>query len=79
MDSRHRNVGSVSSSDFKLQLPRSLWFDEGCVAYICDVAIPYTWHTIASGVNDTLYLGINSVTDGIQLGMEIKLSEKSTT
>ena len=75
LDSRHRNVGSTSS-DFRLQLPRSLWFDEGCVAYVCDVATPYTWHTITEGVNDTLYLGIFATTDGIQLGLPIKLSSQ---
>ena len=56
IDSRFRTSDSVSSSNFKIELPVTLNLPEGCDYHLCDIAIPYTWTSVEDEYNDKLYL-----------------------
>ena len=56
IDSKYATSDSVSTSNFKVQLPQTCQLPDNCVFYICDVCIPHSWKTVEEGVNDTFYL-----------------------
>ena len=56
IDSKFRRKDSVSSSNFKIDLPYTLKLGENTVFYVDDVCIPHTWHTVEPNINDKLYL-----------------------
>jgi hypothetical protein len=56
IDSRFRTKDSISSSNFKIELPESLLFPNNSVFYIDDVCIPHTFYSIEEGINDKLYM-----------------------
>ena len=56
IDSKFRRHDSVSTSNFKIELPYTLKLPDNTIFYVDDVCIPHTWHTIEAGVNDKLYL-----------------------
>ena len=55
IDSKFRSTDSVSSSDFKYELPETLTFHEVTVFYLDDICIPHSWDTILKDINDKLY------------------------
>ena len=65
IDSRFRTSDSVSSSDFRVELPATFTTPENAIYYITDVCIPNTWTTVEKDYNDILYLGIEHAIDGI--------------
>ena len=92
IDSKFRRKDSVSSSNFKIDLPYTLKLGENTVFYVDDVCVPHTWHTVEQNINDKLYLRLtlnNAHTDylftlrsqtynGSQLASEIN-SQINTT
>ena len=56
VDSRWCTSDSVSSSNFKVQLPSTLQCPDNTVFFITDVCIPHTWQTVEENINDTLYM-----------------------
>jgi hypothetical protein len=56
VDSRWCTSDSVSSSNFKVQLPATLQCPDNTVFFINDVCIPHTWKSVEENVNDTLYI-----------------------
>ena len=68
IDSKFRRKDSVSSSNFKIDLPYTLKLGENTVFYVDDVCVPHTWHTVEQNINDKLYLRLtlnNTHTDYI--------------
>ena len=68
IDSKFRRKDSVSSSNFKIDLPYTLKLGENTVFYVDDVCVPHTWHTVEQNINDKLYLRLtlnNAHTDYI--------------
>jgi hypothetical protein len=55
IDSKFRSSDSVSSSDFKIELPETMSFQENTVFYLDDICIPHSWETIIAGINNKLY------------------------
>ena len=55
IDSRYKTSDSVSSSDFKVELPETISLPRDTKAYITDITMPNTMPTITEGLNDTLY------------------------
>ena len=49
------NQSSASHSDFKVDLPQSVYLPEDTVAYIDDVCIPISWYTIDEERNNQFY------------------------
>ncbi len=60
IDSKFRRHDSVSTSNFKIELPYTLKFSDNTIFYVDDVCIPHTWNTIEAGVNDKLYLRLTT-------------------
>lgn len=55
IDSKFRSSDSVSSSDFKIELPETMQFEENTVFYLDDICIPHSWDTIIADINNKLY------------------------
>ena len=55
IDSKFRSSDSTSSSDFKIELPETMSFQENTVFYLDDICIPHSWDTVIAGINDKLY------------------------
>ena len=60
LDTRYRTADSVSTSNFKIELPMTLYMPNNCVFYITDVCIEHSWYTVETGINDKLYLQVGS-------------------
>lgn len=56
VDSRHRTADSVSSSNFKYELPYTVQLPDNCSFYVSEVSIPHVWKTIEDDINDRLYV-----------------------
>ena len=56
IDTNFKSLDSKSNSNFKIDLPNSLFFPDNSVFYIDDIAIPHSWYTIESEINDRLYI-----------------------
>jgi hypothetical protein len=69
IDSKFKNTNSSSSSDFTIDLPETMYFDDNSsVFYIDDICIPHAWYTIEKDFNDKLYIKVvtpNIVSDYI--------------
>lgn len=59
VDTKYRTADSVSSSNFKFELPYSVTLPENCAFYLTDFACPHSWYTIESNVNDKLYFTLH--------------------
>ena len=60
LDTRYRTTDSVSTSNFKIELPMTLYMPNNCVFYITDVCIEHSWYTVETGINDKLYTQVGS-------------------
>ena len=58
IDSKFRSVDSSSSSDFKIELPETMSFEENTVVYLDDICIPHSWDAIIDNINDKLYFKV---------------------
>ena len=56
IDSRQRTSDSVSTGDFKVDLPESITLPENTVFFVDDVSIAHAWRTTETGFNDKLYV-----------------------
>ncbi len=56
IDTRYKTVDSISSTNFKINLPQSLTFPDNSVFYIDDVSIPNAWYVVEENINDKLYI-----------------------
>ena len=57
IDTKFMTADSRSTSDFNIELPETMYFDNNSsVFYIDDVCIPHSWHTVSENINDKLYL-----------------------
>jgi hypothetical protein len=77
IDSKFRRLGSVSTSNFKIELPYTLKFPENTIFYVDDVCIPHAWHTVETGVNDKLYFRLQFANGGIVDDHTITLDSKT--
>ena len=65
IDTKYKNRESVSNSNFKIDLPTTLYFPDNSVFYIDDISIPHSWYTIEDGINDKLYIEISNVDSNV--------------
>ena len=72
--SKYKTPNSISTSDFSIQLPETLYMPDNSVFYVSDVCIPHSWYTIEQGINDKFYLQIrfNGFTFDIILTLDSK-------
>ena len=55
IDSRFRQPDSRSTTDFRVELPETIYMDSGMTCVVWDTCIPITWLTVEENVNDKLY------------------------
>ena len=55
IDSRNRTPGSISSSNFKIELAQTLQMPDNAVFFVTDICIPHVFQLIETGVHDRLY------------------------
>ena len=67
IDTKYKTKDSVSSSDFKIELPETVLLPEKCKAYLDEICIPHSFYTIESGINDKLYLHISNNNANVNL------------
>ena len=60
IDSKFRTPDSISSSNFKYDLPESYLMPQNSAFYVCDVCIPHSWYTIEAGINNTFSLHVSN-------------------
>ena len=78
IDSKHKVSGS--NSDFQCQLKETYLMPENAVFKIVDVAIPHSWTTVMTNINDKLYLYFSDnspVQSRPEEGYIITLSERN--
>ena len=67
IDTKYKTKDSVSSSDFKIELPETVLLPEKCKAYLDEICIPHSFYTIESGINDKLYIHISNNNANVNL------------
>jgi hypothetical protein len=70
VDSRYRTEDSISSTNFKIQLPFPITTEPDTVFFISDVCVPNVFRTIDADYNNRFYFAIGpkvSVRDPISL------------
>ena len=77
VDSKYKTINSVSTSQFSIQLPETIYMPDSSVFYISDVCIPHSWYTIEENVNDKFYLQIND--DNFTFDVILTLDSKNYT
>ena len=57
IDTKFMSPDSKSTSDFTIELPETMYFDNNSsVFYIDDVCLPHSWYTVEENLNNKLYL-----------------------
>jgi hypothetical protein len=67
IDSRYATKDSVSSSNFKVELPITAQMPDNTVFYVCDVCIPHSWKTIEEDIHDKLCLYVTKLQGGVRV------------
>jgi hypothetical protein len=67
IDSRYATKDSVSSSNFKGELPITAQMPDNTVFYVCDVCIPHAWKTIEEDIHDKLCLYVTKLQGGARV------------
>ena len=62
IDTRYRTADSVSTSNFKVELPITLYMPNNSVFYVADVCIEHSWYAVETGINDRLYILVDTTT-----------------
>ena len=67
VDSRFCTPDSVSNSNFKIQLNRTVSLPKNAVFYIENFVCSHSFYTIETGINDSLYVQVNSYFYNVKL------------
>ena len=76
-DTRYMTKDSASTSQFKIELPQTIYMPPNTIFHIDDISIPHAWTTIIAGFNDKLYF--RAYAAGINNDYIIKLEPKNYT
>lgn len=57
IDSKFRRPDSISSSNFKVDLPYTLKLPESTIFFVDDVCIPHSWRTVEENMNNKFTCG----------------------
>ena len=60
VDSKFKTSDRKSTSDFKFELKESVLLPTNTIAYIDNICIPHSWHSIEQDVNDKLYIQVTN-------------------
>ena len=56
VDTRYRTPDSISTSNFKIELPYSVVLPNNSSFQLTDICIEHSWLTVEEGINDILYI-----------------------
>ena len=79
VDSLYKTADSISSSNFKIELPYTITMPKDAVFTIDEVCIPHAWYTIEENVNDKMYLFILNLTTRATQSIIIQIPEGNYT
>jgi len=79
IDSRYRTNDSLSDSNFRVQLGRNIYLPDNCIMHIENCVIPHSWYTIEAGINDIMYLKVNSTCRTITIPSTNYIGSELTT
>ena len=75
IDTKFKTPDSKSTSDFSIELPETMYFDNNSsVFYIDDVCIPHNWYSITENLNDKLYLYVSTPSLNVSFSRIITLA-----
>ena len=61
IDTRYKTNDSISTSQFKIELPDTLALPHNTIFHLDDISIPHSWRTVEEDVNDKLYMQVSVV------------------
>jgi len=61
IDSKFKTKDSISNSNFKIELPVTVYMPQSTFFTIDDICIPHSWYSIEKDINDKLYVHILTV------------------
>ena len=64
IDTRYRTTDSISTSQFKWELPDTLALAHNTIFHLDDISIPHSWYIVEEDVNDALYIQISTLVNG---------------
>jgi len=79
VDSLYKTADSISSSNFKIELPYTITMPKDAVFTIDEVCIPHAWYTIEENVNDKMYLFILNLTTRATRSIIIQIPDGNYT
>ena len=77
-DTKFKTPDSISASDFRVELPETVYFENNTVFYVDDIAIPHSWCTIEP-FNENLYFQAINKTSGTKHNYIVALTNKNYT
>ena len=80
VDTRYRTPDSVSTSNFRVELPYSVELPENSTFQLTDICIEHSWLTVETGINDQLYFAIApGASPGMVSGYVMRLPSQNYT
>ena len=67
IDTRTRTLDSVSTSNFKIELPDTLFMPQNTIFFVDNVSIPHSWYTIEQNINDRLFVQLTTNNTNVNL------------
>ena len=64
LDTKFKRYDSISTSNFKIDLPQTIKLPQNCILQVDDINIPRVWYTVEQGVNDKLYFRLQLANGG---------------
>jgi hypothetical protein len=61
IDTKFKTADSVSTSNFRYELPETLFFGVDSVFYVDDIAIPHSWWSVEEDMNNKLYFQLRDI------------------
>ena len=80
VDTRYRTTDSVSTSNFRIELPYSVELPDNSTFQLTDICIEHSWLTVETGINDQLYFAIApGASPGMVSGYVMRLPSQNYT
>lgn len=80
VDTRYRTPDSISTSNFKVELPYSVVLPDNSSFQLTDICIEHSWLTVETGVNDSLYFyAIDPLTQNVEMDIVVLPSANYTS
>ena len=65
IDTRYKTNDSISTSQFKIELPDTLALPHNTIFHLDDISVPHSWRTVEEDINDTLYIQVSVINNSL--------------